>query len=306
MTAEDANAVADWRQLVIAVLGGDEREQEICRRAAATGAQVRAVGFPWPEGGVKGVRAARDAAEAIAGAHVVLMPVPGIAADGSLFATAHIVPDETLLRGMAAGGHIILGRADAGLRHAAAALGIRLHEYEGDQQLMLQRAPAIAEGVIRILIENTAITLHGARICVVGQGNIGSVLTRTLIALGAVVTVAARNPLQRASAAAMGSHAINLEQLSAAASSFDIVVSTASAPIVNAALIDRMAPAALLVDLAAPPGSCDLEYARTSGRRAIWARALGRRAPITVGASQWGGIARIIEGILGEVPRDAS
>ena len=52
MTAKGANDVVDWRQLVIAVLGGDEREQEICRRAAATGAQVRGFGFPWPEGGV--------------------------------------------------------------------------------------------------------------------------------------------------------------------------------------------------------------------------------------------------------------
>jgi dipicolinate synthase subunit A len=304
MSAERAVASA-WRQLVIAVLGGDEREQEICRRAAATGAEVRAFGFPWPQGGLDGVRAARDAAEAIAGANVVLMPIPGIAADGSLFATVRIVPDEALLGRMAARGHIILGRADARLCRAAAALGIRLHEYEGDAELMRQRAPAIVEGLIRILIENTATTIHGARICVIGQGTIGSALTRTLLALGALVTVAARNPRQRATAAALGAHAISLEELPAAAPAFDIVLSTAPAPIVTAAVIDQLADEALVVDLAAPPGSCDLEYTRQSGRRAIWARALGRRAPITVGASQWSGIARIIEGILTEVQGDA-
>ena len=304
MSAERAEAAA-WRRLVIAVLGGDEREQEICRRAAATGAEVRAFGFPWPQDGLDGVRAAHDAAEAIADANVVLMPIPGIAADGSLFATVRIVPDEALLGRMAARGHIILGRADAGLRRAAASLGIRLHEYEGDAELMRQRAPAIVEGLIRILIENTTITLHGARICVIGQGTIGSALTRTLLALGALVTVAARNPQQRASAAALGTHAISLEELPAAAPAFNIVLSTAPSPIVTAAVIDRLAGDALVVDLAAPPGSCDLAYARLSGRGAIWARALGRRAPITVGASQWSGIARIIEGILTEVHGDA-
>jgi dipicolinate synthase subunit A len=304
MSAERAGGSA-WRRLVIAVLGGDEREQEICRRAAATGAEVRAFGFPWPQGGIDGVRAARDAADAIAGANVVLMPIPGIAADGSLFATVRIVPDEALLGRMAARGHIILGRADAGLRRATAALGIRLHEYEGDAELMRQRAPAIVEGLIRILIENTTITLHGARICVIGQGTLGSALTRTLLALGALVTVAARNPQQRASAAALGARAISLEELPAAATAFNIVLSTAPAPIVTAAVIDRLARDALVVDLAAPPGSCDLEYAHLSGRGAIWARALGRRAPITVGASQWSGIARIIEGILTEVHGDA-
>lgn len=304
MSAGRANAAA-WGRLVIAVLGGDEREQEICRRAAATGARVRAFGFPWPPGGLEGVHAARDAAEAVSGANVVLMPIPGIATDGSLFATVRIVPDEALLGPMAARGHIILGRADAGLRRAAAALGIRLHEYEGDSELMRLRAPAIVEGAVRILIENTAITLHGARICVVGQGTIGSALTRTLLALGAVVTVAARNSRQRASAAALGAHAISIEELPARAPALDIVLSTAPAPLVNAAVIDRLPREALVVDLAAPPGSCDLEYARRSGRGAIWARALGRRAPITVGASQWVGIARIIEGILTEAERDA-
>ena len=35
-------AAIDWSKLVIGMLGGDKREQEIARRAAATGATVRA------------------------------------------------------------------------------------------------------------------------------------------------------------------------------------------------------------------------------------------------------------------------
>lgn len=287
-----------WQRLTIAVLGGDEREQEISRLAAQSGAVVKAFGFPWPGGGIEGVVLAQDAAGALAGADIALMPIPGIAADGSLFATSPIIPREPLLRAMRGDSHIILGRADHGLRRAAEGLGIGIHEYEVDHELMLLRAPAIVEGVIKILIENTQITIHGARICVVGQGNIGTVLTRTLIALGAHVTVAARNPIQRASAYTMGAAAITLEELSQRPESFDVLVSTASAPIVTAVLIDRLGPNTLVVDMAAPPGSCDLKHASATGHKAIWARALGRRAPITVGASQWRGIARIIDQIL--------
>jgi dipicolinate synthase subunit A len=294
-----------WRRLKIAVVGGDEREQEICRLAASSGAVVRAFGFPWPSGGIGGVALAADAAQALTGANIALMPIPGIAADGSIFATTQIIPREPLLRGMAAGAHIILGRADDGLTRAASALGIRIHEYEGDQELMLLRAPAIVEGVIKLLIESTSVTLHGARICVVGQGNIGSVLTRTLIALGAHVTVAARNPVQRASAYTLGAATLSLDNLPNAAGSLDILVSTAPAPLVTASLIDRLPDRALIVDMTAPPGSCDLNHATRTGRKAIWARALGRRAPITVGASQWLGITRIIEGILAEATPDA-
>jgi dipicolinate synthase subunit A len=306
MTPGRRSYSAFWQRLTIAVVGGDEREQEICRLAAGSGAEVRAFGFPWPSGGIHGVVLAADAARALAGAHVALMPIPGIAVDGSLFATTPIIPREPLLGEMAAGAHIILGRADEGLRRAAATLGIGIHEYEGDHELMLLRAPAIVEGVIRVLIENTQITLHGARIGVIGQGNIGTALTRTLIALGAHVTVGARNPIQRASAYTLGAVPLALESLPEVAGSLDVLVSTAPAPIVTSALIDRLQASALIIDMTAPPGSCDLKHATTTGRRAIWARALGRRAPITVGASQWLGIARIIDDILAKGTRDES
>src|SRR5579862_555107 len=172
MTASAVTEPSRWRQLTIAILGGDEREQEICRRALASGATVRAFGFPWPEGGIGDALLASDAAHALKGAHIALMPIPGIGTDGSLFATTRIIPRESLLSAMAPGAHIILGRADVGLKEAAGALGIRIHEYESDQELMLLRAPAIVEGVVKILIEHTSITIHGARICVIGQGNI--------------------------------------------------------------------------------------------------------------------------------------
>ena len=47
----------NWQGLTIAIVGGDRREQEIARRAAATGADVRAHGFPWPENGIERRRA---------------------------------------------------------------------------------------------------------------------------------------------------------------------------------------------------------------------------------------------------------
>jgi dipicolinate synthase subunit A len=306
MTPAHRTYASSWQRLTIAVVGGDEREQEISRLAAESGAVVRAFGFPWPSGGIRGVVLAPDAAGALSGADIALMPIPGIAVDGSLFANTPIIPREPLLREMAAGAHIILGRADEGLKRAAAALGIGIHEYEGDHELMLLRAPAIVEGLIKILVENTRITLHGARIAVVGQGNIGTVLTRTLIALGAHVTVGARSSVQRASAYTLGAVPLPLESLPEAAGSFDVLISTAPARLVTASLIDRLPPHTLVVDVTAPPGSCDLAHATATGRKAIWARALGRRAPITVGGSQWLGIARIIEGILARGARDES
>lgn len=299
MAAEIAHP-EKWKALKIAVLGGDEREQEIARLAATTGAEVVAYGFPMPDGGIAGVRVAESQEDALKKADFVLCPIPGIADNGSIFATEKIILREDLLSLMKKGGQLILGKADPGLEQAARKAGITLHEYEHDRELMLLRAPAIVEGALKIAIENTRITLHNARCCVVGQGNIGTVLTRTLVALGARVTVAARNPVQRAQAVTLGADAIDLDRLPAAAGEFDMIFSTVPAPLVNKAVIDGLPVHALVMDLSAPPGGVDLDYARKTGHAAIWARALGRRAPVTVGASQWVGITRIMNAVLAE------
>ena len=52
------------------------------------------------------------------------------------------------------------------------------------------------------------------------------------------------------------------------------------------------------MDLSAPPGGVDLDYANQIGLKSIWARGLGKRAPVTVGASQWKGISERIAAIL--------
>src|SRR5437870_1000696 len=154
--AREAAAI-DWPKLKIGMLGGDKREQEIAGRAAATGAEVRACGFPWPVHGIPGVQHLTDPAAALADARLALFPIPGISATGALFAPASpspIIPDRAMLAGMAPRAHIILGWADANLKAHADALAIKLHEYEWDRSLMLQRTPAIIEGLLKIVIDN--------------------------------------------------------------------------------------------------------------------------------------------------------
>ncbi len=290
--------MTDWAGLRLAVVAGDEREREIARLAAATGAEVRAYGFPWPEQGIAGVTLAASAAEALDGADYGLLPIPGIAPGGRLFAPEHpepIVPTAEMLAGMREGAAIVLGIADENLRAAAAPHGIELHEYEHDRELMMLRAPAIVEGALRIAVEQTDVTIHASQVVVVGYGNIGGLLAATLRSLGADVTVAARNPVQRADAYAIGARPLPLAELPEQAGRFAMVFSAVPAPVVGREVLERLPAGALVMDLAAPPGGVDLDLARELGHRAVWARGLGRRAPITVGASQWSGIRRRIE-----------
>ncbi|MCD4852021.1 hypothetical protein LN996_14485 [Arthrobacter sp. AK01] len=287
----------------IAVIGGDEREQEIARLAALTGARVSGYGFPWPEGGVDGVTLEDSAREALEGADYALFPIPGQALDGTLFAPLSpepIRPDKDLLSVMNPGSWIILGWPNEELKAAATAHGVRFSEYEHDVELMLLRAPAIVEGALGQVIANTDITIHNSDVLVIGHGNIGRMLARTLVLLGARVHVAARNPVQRADALAAGCVPHDLDEISNVAPTVCMVFSTVPSSVMDREKLALLPPKSLVMDLSAPPGGLDLNAARGLGHTAVWARGLGRRAPITVGASQWSGIAKRIEAIEGD------
>lgn len=289
--------VLDLGAAVIAVVGGDDREQEIARIAAGTGAEVRAYGFAWPQAGIPGVVRCSSPEAALRGADYVLFPIPGIGVDGSLYAPdapAPIYPTAELLGLLKPGAAIILGRADEGLRQAAAGAGLTLSEYENDTELMLLRGPAIVEGLLAVAIANTRITIHAASVGVVGYGNIGSLLARSLTALGARVHVFARNRVQQAAAYAAGCQPHALGDLAGLAPDLAMLFSTVPALVGARPVLAALPQGSLVVDVAAPPGSVDLAAARDLGHTAIWARGMGRRAPVTVGRSQWTGICRRI------------
>jgi dipicolinate synthase subunit A len=282
---------------VVAVVGGDEREQEIARLAASAGATVRAYGFPWPDTGIPGVELAPSAAAAMAGADYALFPIPGIATDGHLYAPhapAPITPDAELLSALRPDAAIILGKADPLLEAAARTTGRAVIEYEDDAELMLLRGPAIVEGVLAVAIGRTPVTIHAAPVGVVGFGRIGGLLARSLLALHAQVTVVARSPVARAAAYAAGCAARPIEDLPALAPSLSMLFSTVPAPVVTRAALSALPPGSLVVDVAAPPGGVDLAAAAGYGHEAVWARGMGASAPVTVGRSQWGGILRRI------------
>ena len=136
----------------------------------------------------------------------------------------------------------------------------------------------------------------------VGQGTIGAVLARYLVALGAHTHVAARNPEQLAAAYVAGAAPHALAELPELAPRLDLLFSTVPARVVGEDVLARLPKSALVVDLAAPPGGIDFDAAKRLGINAIWGRGLGSRAPVTVGASQWGGIRERIEKILQEEP----
>ena len=161
-----------------------------------------------------------------------ILPVPrGI--DGNLYAplAPHPIPVRSeLFAPLRAGAHVFCGRITDALAEATSRLPLTMHEIDPDRELMLLRAPTIVEGAIQLAIRHTDVTIHGARVVVVGFGTIGSLLARRLLSLGAEVHVAARNPIQRAAAKADGAGTLVLSELPELAPHLSMVFSTVPSP----------------------------------------------------------------------------
>ncbi len=80
------------------------------------------------------------------------------------------------------------------------------------------------------------------------------------------------------------------------------MLSSVPVQLVDRSLLAHVRKQALIVDLAAPPGGFDRDAIAERGLHFVWARGLGRRAPVTVGRSQWTGIAKRIEANLINIP----
>lgn len=286
----------------VAVVGGDARELEIVRLMKDEVIDVRAIGLPAGVETALGRAQERSVGDAVAGARAVVCPIPGLGADGSIFAPhwpdkLHLGPRE--LARCAKPGVVIMGTASPTFRADVAAAGLTLREYEQDDELMILRSRAIAEGAIRVAIEHTDVTLHRAKTFLLGFGRSSFTLCELLLALGADLTVVARNPAQLARAWEMGAEALHLKDLPEAIGAARIIFNTIPARVVDGPMLARTAKDAVIIDMSAPPGGVEHEAARRLGRHVVWARGLGSRAPVTVGRSQWKGIRRFIMEELG-------
>ena len=131
-------------------------------------------------------------------------------------------------------------------------------------------------------MEELPITLHSARVLVVGYGRLGKVLARQLRGLGARVTVAARSCTDLAWAQVWSYGVERSDQLSGWLCSYDLVINTVPAPILGREELSDLKPGCLVIDLASKPGGVDLAAAAEMGVKVIWALSLpGKVAPVT-------------------------
>ncbi len=204
------------------VMGDGAREEAIRREALARGHSLTNKGFD-----------------------CLLLPLPRSGIERSATFT---VPD---------GAVIVCGRTDDEFDELARARGWYLLRILDDEQFTLDNARITAEGALRLLMGAGGDDLYRKRCLVIGFGRIGKHLTRMLRALGAFVTVAARNPASREAAG----DAVSIEGMDALLPEFDFILSTVPAPLLTERNLPFVRSDAVVIDLASPPYGIDFDAA---------------------------------------------
>jgi len=259
----------------VAVLGGDKRELIIAALFEELGCRVRMFGTRADEATRHLV--VGSLAEALAGAEVLVTPMPGTSGDYGLYAPHAESPlwlDEAALSHVAEGATYFGGRSTPAMQVAGQARKMVWMDMGDDDYIQVQHSIPTSEGAISVAIAETAETIHGANCLVIGYGRIGTVLAADLRGIGADVTVAARRVEVRARAVAAGHRGTTTtdEDLAVALSGADIVFVTTSSMVLHPSLLATVPAGTLVVDLASPPGGLDHPTAKELGLHVVWAR----------------------------------
>ncbi|MBQ3065821.1 MAG: dipicolinate synthase subunit DpsA [Clostridia bacterium] len=294
----------------LALLGGDLRQMVSAKALAADGYEIAVYGMDTYAGDWGSVTRASDLTSATGGADMVVLPLP-ITQDGErlhcpltketilLSDVFSVIPPNTPVAG---------GKVTPTVRALAAEHGITVLDYLQREETAIANAVPTAEGALAIAMAEVPYTIHGARCLVLGYGRIGKALAKTLHAVGAEVTVAARKPEDLAWIRANDCHPLPFDTLlhSKTASDapplpFDIVFNTVPTQILGPSLIPHFPQDTLFVDLASAPGGIDRSFAKEHGYHTVHALSLpGKTAPVTAGKIIGDSIRQILRERLGD------
>ncbi len=177
-----------------------------------------------------------------------------------------------LLEKLPQGSVLVGGQSAAYIEPAAKARGVRYACVTDDEVFAVQNAVPTAEGALSLIIANAERTVLNMDVAVVGFGRIGKALAPMLHQLGARVHVIARNPAQRAWAAAYRCYAA--EDMKKALGRCEVLVNTVPARIIDRDALASMKKGSLAIELASYPYGYDAAEAEALGIRSILAPGL--------------------------------
>lgn len=265
------------------IVGGDKRQLFLARSISDSCCDVILGGFD--KLSCMGALTLADVRTAIFESDAVIFPLPSVRADGSIntpFSERNVILDEEetdeLMRKP-----VFVSMRDKFIKAYPVLKNARIFDYAAKEEFAILNALPTAEGAVECAMGGYEGTISGSRCLVVGFGKIGKILSKSLHALGAEVTVSARSERDFAYISALGYKSKDTRKLKSVRG-FDIVFNTVPALIFDKALLMNTDRNTLIIDLASVPGGVDFEAAHRFSIDALKALSLpGKCAPKTAG-----------------------
>jgi len=278
--------VGEEKNLVI--IGGDARYIELIRQLQRIkGVNISLVGFNQLEQSFTSLKQIDFEEIEQNNIDVIILPITGIDEKGKVevvFSDANIKLSKSWFEELPKNTKIFTGITNDYLTSLADyAQSDLIPLLDRDDIAILNSIPT-AEGTLMTAMEYTDYTIHSSRVTVVGFGRVGHTVARSFSALGAKVSVSARNKKDLARIKEMGLTPIPLKHLASSVHDCDILINTVPSLVITKKEIKQLPSHNLIIDLASHPGGTDFNYAKKRGIQAILSKSLpGVVAPKTAG-----------------------
>lgn len=259
----------EQKSLVFSIIGGDTRQRECIQILASKGYTVKAFGFK-NISSTNNIKIYTELTSNFFDCDVLLLPIPYKDKNGYInFKDIDIqIELEEILDAVSPPTIIILGKADDKFKKITYDKKIVWCDIVEEETFAILNAIPTAEGAIQKAMEMTNITLHGAKVLVLGYGRIGKSLSRMLKGIGSHVTVEARKYEDLAWIKENGYTPVHLEDLDSVLPNQDIIFNTIPHMILDRKKLELVPKHAIIIDLASYPGGVDFKAASDLGIRA--------------------------------------
>ena len=132
--------------------------------------------------------------------------------------------------------------------------GYETVDFLKDEDYLCENAYITAECALDVALPYLKRTLRGCKVLIIGWGRIGKCLARILKNLDADVTVAARNPKDRAMLRALGYKAVTMEHLPAMLGEFRLLYNTVPYPVLTSVQMENCREECIKIELASKDG----------------------------------------------------
>ena len=250
--------------MVITVVGGDVRQCYLASTLVNHGFDVRTYDLACDDI-VCGVKKYDKLGSALKGCDAVVLPTP---VSKRWHMVANMLREDTIIFGWN------IPKKFAGFPTC---------DFGQIEDVAVKNAIATAEGTIAEAIKLGTINISGSTCLVTGYGRCAREIALRLRLLGAYVTVAARNVIQRETASFNGFIVSNMFEKNSY-SEYDFVINTIPADVITPQVIDKFSKNVVIIDIASAPGGTDFSYCRECGIRAVHSLSLpGIYSPKTSG-----------------------